>query len=492
MLEIPFTPVLPPISHQETFLRESARRPFYALFWEQGTGKTKALIDNVALLAMVDDLSGCFVLAPNGVHRNWHVEELPKHWPKDAPEMRSMAWNTQKSGSKAHKEEFYQLMTFPGLAFLCMSYDGMLTDAGKKASWDFLRKRKVMYIADESQRFKTPGAKRTKTVIASSVYAPYRRIASGTPMDKPFDIYSQVRFLNADHWVRKLSLGSFSSFKTYFAEWKQQTLAGGRSYPMLMGYKNLDQMNDSIQDMSSRVMKEDVLDLPSKVYKRMFHELTQDQRRAYDELKEDALTFMGSGELITAEFALTLQLKLSQIGCGFMYPFAGGEPVYFKENPRGELLRTILEDLERPAIIWCNFRPDMVVCREASLAAGRRPVVFDGDHPERSLLPFHSGEADDLIGNLSSGLIEGHTLNEADTTIYYSRSPKIIARLQSEDRNHRIGQIRSVTYIDLLAERTLDRKTLSDLKTKREHGGTVLGDNMDRIKAWLTEALTDE
>jgi hypothetical protein len=495
--EIPFTPRLPPISHQAAFLSTSARRPFYALFWEQGTGKTKALIDNIALLACLLEIDAAFVLAPNGVHRNWHVEELPKHWPEDAPPLLSFCWDSTKAANKSFIyawRDFLKAKAWDGTSghvkIFCMSYDAMQTDGGKKASWDFLRHHTCIYIGDESQRFKTPAAKRTKTVIASGVYAKFRRIASGTPMDSPFDMYSQVRFLDPDHWARVALVGSFTAFKARFGQWIQQMTAGGTSYPQCVAYRDLEFMESCVSDISSRVMKEDVLDLPAKNYKRVFHELTNSQRAAYEELKAEAMTFLESGELVTAEMALILHLRLSQIGCGFIKPAPGQLEIPFTPNPRAQMLQTILEDLTRPSIIWGRFVHDTKTAYAASKAAGRRPVIFDGTRPELSVDAFHRGEYDDIIANLNSNMREGYTLNEADTTIYYSNSPKLLNRLQSEDRNHRIGQGFPVTIIDLLAERTLDAKTLTDLRQKRGHAGTVLGDDPDRVHTWLMEALS--
>lgn len=489
--EIPFTPRYEPISHQAEFLASGARRPYYALFWEQGTGKTKALIDNVALLACLGEVNGAFVLAPNGVHRNWHVEELPKHWPHDAPAMESFSWDTTKAGNKGFKIDFARfLKARTPVKWLCMSYDGLMTEAGKKASWDFLRSLEVVYIGDESQRFKTPDAARTKRVINSGVYGKYRRIASGTPMDTPLDIYSQVRFLDPDHWGRMAGIGSFSAFKARFANWVQVETAGGRSFPMLTSYRDLDYMQKCVEDVSSRVLKEEVLDLPPKTYKRMYHELTNSQRVAYEQLKAEALTILESGELITAEMALVLHLRLTQIGCGFVKPTPSDPEVPFNPNPRAALLQTVLEDQTGPTIIWGRFVRDVATAVEASKRAGRRPAVFDGTRPGDSVDAFHRGEVDDLIANIDSNMREGYTLNEAQTTIYYSNSPKLLNRLQSEDRNHRIGQTGTVTYIDLLAERTLDTKTLDDLKEKREVTGTVLGDDPETARTWLTEALS--
>lgn len=511
-LEIPFTPRLPPLAHQAEFLANASRRPYYALFWEQGTGKTKALIDNAALLLAEGEIDGVLVLAPNGVHRNWHVEEIPKHWPHDVQPCESFSWDGNKVGNKSYTAAFNQFLATRRFPILCMSYDSLMTDAGKQASWDFIKGRRVMAIGDESQRFKTPDAKRTKRIIALSAYPAYKRIASGTPMDKPFDIYPQVRFLDAVHWMRDFAVGTFTAFKAHFATIIQAKTVGGRSFPMITGYRNLDTLERSIASIGSRVLKEDVLDLPPKVYNRVFHELTPQQRRAYDELKEECLTIMDSGELVTAELALVLRLRLRQVTSGFIRNVAGGPDIPFVPNPRARLLQTILEDTPHPTIIWGDFTFDCKVAAAASRAAGRRPVIFDGTKPQLSIDAFHRGEYDDIIANLGSNMREGYTLNQAKTTIYYSRSPKLIARLQSEDRNHRIGQSGGalgpggelgVSYLDLLAEGTLDAKELADLREKRDVTGQVLGDaahvaaqwlspeeRSDNIKRWFLEGLS--
>lgn len=495
---LPFTPRMPPLSHQAAFLDEHALDKHYGLLWEQGTGKTKALIDNAALLVMSGLIDGVLLLAPNGVHYNWVKEELPKHWPHDAPPYRPYFWDTNKAGNKSAQREYADFLSSNHMPWLCMSYDGIVTEAGRQATWDFIRTRRVLYIADESQRIKTPQlagknkVERTAVVTKSAVYAAYRRIASGTPMDKPFDIYSQMRFLDPDFWVRKLGLGSFTAFRAMFAEYETRYGAGGRTYPEFKAYRRLDELAGAISGTTQRVLKEDVLDLPRKSYKRLFHELTPAQRTAYRELRSEAQTILLAGEVVTAEMALVLQLRLAQIGCGFVKPGPGQAEVPFAQNPRAELLKETLRDLTRPAIIWGRFKYDVRVIEAASHAAGRRPVVYDGSRPGDSMDPFHRGDADDIIANLSSNMIEGYTLNEADSTVYYSRTPKLITRLQSEDRNHRIGQGRPVTYYDLLASGTKEAEELSVLRGKRSSVGTVMGDDPRVALEWLVEEGTDE
>ena len=486
-LEVPFTFRHSPYGFQREYLSGQGRRASFGLLWEQGLGKTKGIIDTTALLACEKEITGALVLAPNGVHRNWHVAELPEHWPEDGPRMKSFSWSSTSANSKWHKEAVRELLEFDGFSFLCMSYDALMTELGKQASWDFLRSRRVLYAADESQRIKTPSAKRTKRVINSGVYAPYRRIASGTPMDTPFDIYSQVRFLDPEFWSRELGLGGFTAFKAHFGNWVRIEMAGGRFFDSCTSYRNLDELNQVLTQITDRRTKDEELDLPPKVYKRMFHELNPAQRAAYEQLRSETMAWLESGELVTAELAIVRALRLQQITSGFVNPEAGSEPFRFEPNPRAALLREVLEDLTRPCIIWARFVEDVRVCEAAARAAGRKPVVWDGNDPGASLDPFHAGEADAFIANLESNAREGLTLNEADTTIYYSNTPKLLNRLQSEDRNHRIGQSRSVLYIDLLAEGTLDSRVLSTLRDKRDTAGTVLGDD---ARGWLMEALS--
>jgi hypothetical protein len=151
MLEIPFQPVLEPISHQAEFLGEHGRQSAFGQLWEQGTGKTKTLIDNAALLHCEGVVDAALVIAPNGVHRNWVVEELPKHWPQGLPPIDAFAWSSPSASTKWHKEAVAQLLGSNGFIWLCMSYDALMTDAGKQASWDLLRSKRCLYVLDESQ-----------------------------------------------------------------------------------------------------------------------------------------------------------------------------------------------------------------------------------------------------------------------------------------------------------------------------------------------------
>jgi SNF2 family DNA or RNA helicase len=103
----------------------------------------------------------------------------------------------------------------------------------------------------------------------------------------------------------------------------------------------------------------------------------------------------------------------------------------------------------------------------------RRRVLDRFQDPESEMRFF--------VGNPSTGGY-GLTLTAASVVVYYSNSFDLEKRLQSEDRAHRIGQTRNVTYIDLITPKTVDEKIVKALRGKIDIATQVLG---EEIKQWL-------
>src|SRR5690606_24395948 len=132
----------------------------------------------------------------------------------------------------------------------------------------------------------------------------------------PFDLYTQIAFLDpvitgrgtqigGRFWASK-GIHSYRGFTTQFGVFNQGILHykdkdgndKQRSYPQLVKYKNIDLLNSWLSEVSDRVLKEDVLGLPKKLYTSMSFDLSPEQRRVYDDLKSDAMSFLESGELV--------------------------------------------------------------------------------------------------------------------------------------------------------------------------------------------------
>ena len=476
-----------PFTHQRERWELRRDTPNWGHFWEQGTGKSKVTIDTAWWMYAQGLINAIVVAAPGGVHTNWVKDELPKHMPETV-EWRAMAWHASKAGNASHAREFRDLLSFPGLAILAISYDACaVTEKGKKALWDMLRKRKCLFVLDESARIKTPSAKRTQTLIKASVYAQARRILTGTPVaNSPFDVYSQVRFLEPDFWRRTLGIASFSAFQSEFAVIQRFDTANGGKFDKVLSYKNLDTLSDALKLIADRVTKDEVLDLPPKLYQMRYFDMTPEQRRVYEGIRDECLAFLKGGDVVTAMMAVTRLLRLQQVTCGYVQPDDGPMRDIDGRNPRVETIREVVDDSQGRALIaWARFQRDIDLIADALKRDGRKVVTYDGrtspDDRDRARKMFQDGTADVFLANPAAAG-EGLTLTAADLVVYHNNSFRLTERLQSEDRAHRIGQTRSVTYIDLTCPGTIDEHVVKSLRNKMDVASAVTG---DQLKEWL-------
>ena len=482
-----------PFPHQLKEFTDHWRTPGRAILWEPGTGKTKLMIDVAGALYLADEIDGVVVVAPNGVHRNWATDEIPVHLPKAILEQSHYEfWHTGKAGTKYHQRAMAGLLAHKGLAWIMMSYDAAMTVAGKKYLWDFLRKRRVLYVMDEGHAIKSPGAKRTKSIVASTKYAPYRRLLTGTPIATgPFDLYSQVQAIDEQLWDRH-EFGSYRVFKFHFGQWFtaadcHQLHGYDPGFDKLLGYKHLDQLADILGTVSSRVTKKDAgLNLPEKLYSKRYYDLTPLQARLYEELRQDYYAEVSEGKIVEAALAIVRLLRFQQIICGYV-KVEDEEPVHMLEgpNPRMDALREIIEATPHAGIIWARFTKDVDQIMELLAEMKQVAVRYDGqvsdDEAAEAKRKFQAGEAQWFVGNPAKGK-EGLTLHIAQTVVCYNNSFKLLDRLQSEDRAHRIGMKNPVNYIDIVAAGTIDEHIVRALRNKLDIASQITG---DELKEWI-------
>ena len=469
-----------PYAHQITALEKSWDKEEYAYFMEMGTGKSKVLIDNIAILYDKGKINGVLIIAPKGVYKNWYSSEIPTHLASHI-QYKSVLWTA--SISKTKQEELNSLFKSDfNLHVLVMNVEAFSTKKGLQFALKFLNSHKTLMAVDESTTIKTPSAKRTKSILALSKSAVYRRILTGSPITKsPLDLYTQCGFLNED----LLGFSSYYAFRSRYAHMIERNF-GGRRVQIVKSYQRLDELSKLIEPFSYRVLKEDCLDLPEKIFIRREIELTEEQLKLYSTMKQMALATL-NGKLLTAPNVLTQLMRLHQITCGH-FKSDSGELQEIKNN-RIEELMSILDETEGKAIIWANYIYDIERIVEAiKKEYGDDSVVqyygaIDTDTRQKSIEKFQDPRSPVrfFIGNPQTGGY-GITLTAASTVIYYSNGYDLEKRLQSEDRAHRIGQKKSVTYIDLIAEKTVDEKIVKALRKKIDIASQVMG---EELKEWI-------
>ena len=468
-----------PYQHQLTALEKSWNRETYAYFMEMGTGKTKVLIDNMAMLYDKGKIDGTLIIAPKGVISTWATQELPTHLVKHIENV-IVLWQAHINQKQQSKLD--QLFELGGnLHILIMNVEALSTEKGKVFADRFLRSHKSLMVIDESTTIKNPKAKRTKNIIELSRLSKYRRILTGSPVTRnPLDLYSQCEFL--DPYL--LDFASYYAFRNRYAEMRQINVAG-RMINLVNGFKNLGELSEKLKPFSYRVLKEDCLDLPEKIYMKRVIALTKEQEKIYEQMRKEALATL-NGKTVTTVNALTQLMRLHQITCGH-FGADDGSIQKIKNNRLDELME-VLDEVEGKAIIWAHYQYDIKqIIKEIKKVHGPCSVVdYYGltpqDQRQKNKDAFQNDpEVRFFVGTPQTGGY-GITLTQAHTVIYYSNGYDLEKRIQSEDRAHRIGQTKPVTYVDIIAEETVDSKIVKSLRKKVNIASEVMG---EEIRAWI-------
>ena len=468
-----------PYAHQLTALKKSWNKESYAYFMEMGTGKTKVLIDNMAMLYDKGKVDGALIIAPKGVIGTWYNQEIPTHLP-DHIENVSVLW--QANITKGQQEKLNELLkSSDKLHILIMNVEALSTSKGTDFAESFLRTHNTIMAIDESTTIKNSSAKRTKNILKLGPQSKYRRIMTGSPITKnPLDLYSQCEFLSS--WL--LDFASFYAFRNRYAEMKT-IHAQGRSIQVVNFFKNIGELSEKLKGFSYRVLKEDCLDLPDKIYVKRNVALTEEQSKLYKQMKTMALAIL-NGKQTTTVTVLTQLMRLHQITCGH-FTADDGSTQNIKSNRINELMN-VLEEVEGKAIIWANYQKDMFEIKKAiEKEYGEGSVVdYYGLTPQEDRQPNIKRFQEDpecrfFVGTPQTGGY-GITLTQANTVVYYSNGYDLEKRLQSEDRAHRIGQKKSVTYVDLMADDTVDEKIVKALRKKINIASEVLG---EELRDWI-------
>ena len=472
-----------PYAHQITALEKSWNKAHFAYFMEMGTGKSKVLIDNIAMLYDKGKINGALIVAPKGVYQNWFDIEIPNHMPTHI-EKKMVLWKASfmKGNEIVSKEVDALFETGTDLHILVMNVEALSTKNGVTFANKFLSCHETLMAIDESTTIKNPDAIRTRSIVQLGRSAKYRRILTGSPVTKsPLDLYKQCEFLNEG----LLDYTSYYAFKSRYSVLRTANF-GGRSVQIVVGYKNLDELSERIEQFSYRVLKEDCLDLPSYSFTKRIIQLSKEQQKIYQSMKQLALA-QQNGKLMTTATALVQLMRLHQITCGHFKSDDG--TIQKIKNERLDALMDILSEVENKAVIWAHYKYDIEIIVEA-IKKEYGPdsyVTYYGDTPSEirqnniKLFQDENSKVRFLIGTPQTGGY-GITLTAGNVMIYYSNGYDLEKRTQSEARINRAGQKRKMTYIDIIAEDTVDEKIVDALRKKIDIASKVMG---EELKDWI-------
>jgi len=465
-----------PYEHQRNALNESAEKVQWAYFMEMGTGKTKVTIDNIAYLYFQRKITSALIIAPKSVYTVWE-SEIETHLP-DQLKYKIYKWNLDKPN------EYDKLNDYKDLRIFLINVEALSTKRGYQGCVDYLTKNKLNFVVlDESTTIKNRSAKRTKNILGLRQLSHIRRILTGSPITKsPLDLFTQCQFLSPE----LLGFSSYLAFRNRYAEMTDIPVGSGRFISVPKYYKRLEELETKLKFFSTRIRKDQCLDLKPKIRQKRYIELEGEHKKIYDRLRHSALAIV-EDSTISFSNKLTEIIKLHQVCNGFTKDDEG--KIIGLHKQKLNTLDEVLEETDGKVIIWANYLYNIHEIRDFLIKKyGEESVVsiFGAVSVLERKNAVERIQKDDkcrfLVGNPTTGGF-GLTLTACNTVVYYSNSYNLEVRMQSEDRAHRMGQKESVLYIDIVAKNTLDEAIMKSLTNKGQIAAKTLGE--EDLRSWL-------
>lgn len=472
-----------PFDHQKVMATVAYELDGCALIADMGTAKTRAALEAMQLKFTSGALDQFLVVCPKGVMKTW-VDEA-RMWAPALTVVRLQGKVTDRIATMTRTAQ-------RGVVFV-LNYEAAARVA--RCVTSLAGRRRFGLICDEMHKAKNPQAQVTKTIMQWAPLIPWRLGMTGSPMANT----------SADIWSQWYIIDLGATFGANFVQYKREFFT---SNPYTFELRPKDGANDEIglrmRRRGVRYRKEDCLDLPPKIYTTREVEMTADQRRMYNEMRDllvariraadageavdineweayglDAVPERtGAGSLAIAANQLVAMMRLTQITSGFLVD--EHEALRrFDPNPKLDACEEIVrENIDAQSIIvWARYRADA----DALLARCRdlNPVTIRGGQTDRERdaaeQAFQQGAARLLVGQPGAGGV-GLNLQRGSLAIYYSQDYNLIHRMQSEDRCHRAGSEihQHVTYIDLVCSETIDSVVRGALIDKRNLSEVVV------------------
>jgi len=532
-----------PYKHQEVALERYKKSSEIPLFFDPGTGKTRTSLLIAEAKFKAGDIDAVLVIAPNGVHKQWAVEEIPK-WLSDV--------NTTVQWRKNKKLFFVE----GALNIVCTNIEQFSTKTRYMDYVDWVNSHKTFIILDEATRIKNPKAIRTqrllyefndvvrrgKSILTSTPRTVARAILTGTPVTNgPFDVWPMFEFLrpgyfgvnwygfqnkygmfhaiqvngrviriliNEDAWNDIKACETFEkanalhgvSLSTYDVIQRQDHYEGP--------FRNVDQLRDKMLEIAMFVKIEDCIDMPQRVYNRKLLDMSAEQARVYRELETYFVTLY-KDEKVEAKSKLTAYIRLQQIASGFvsseqlpedeMEDPPPNKITWFDDLPKIDQLLVDVEEIcdtegitNNQCIIVCHFSAEAERIYDALTEEGYKVCLMTGWKKVGSIDGFKQGKYNIMVANIRV-ISMGFNLQEhCNHMIFYSNTFSLEDRIQVEARIYRSGQRHPCIYLDYVMSDTIDMKVYAALKQKKQLADYIRDTSVEDMLTKTDEVFNEE
>lgn len=467
-----------PFAHQIDGVRFGLNKKKFLLCDDQGLGKTKQIIDFVGCLEKTDNINKVLIVCGvNSLKYNWQSEiEIhsdEKGWVLGTRFRKT----TGASYEGSTKDKLYDLNNLPDCRYIITNIETLRAGAEKisKSKYHFPVAEKLQELCkngtisviafDECHKSKDPTSLQSRGMI--NVQAKYMVAMSGTPlMNNPLDLYFPIHWLGYENH-------SFYQFKQHYC-----TL-GGWGGSQVVGYKNLEEIRAMMDNIMLRRLKAEVLDLPDKIRKIEYVDMTPKQTQIYKEV------YMGvMNELQKIKFSnnpLSMMIRLRQAT-----GWTGILSQTVQESAKMDRMVELIEEITasgQKAIVFSNWESMTEVAKEKLKAYN--PAYITGatkaDDRMNEVTRFQNDKNCKVIIGTIGAMGTGLTLTAAQNVIFLDSPWNMALKAQAEDRAHRIGTQGTVNVITLVCKNTIDER-IEELVEKKGQIADALVDGKVSIE----------
>lgn len=437
-----------PFEHQMESFNYALTHNKFLLGDEQGLGKTKQALD--IAVARKHKMRHCLIVCGvNNLKWNWY-KEVEIHTNEKAHILGSRINRKGKTVIGSSAERLADLKQIHDEYFLITNIetlrDKSIQSQIKKMCSDGII---GMTIIDEIHKCKNSQSKQGKAIHCCCSY--YRLALTGTPlMNNPVDLYNVLKWLEVENH-------SLTYFKNLYCE------MGGFGGYEIIGYKNLDQLENSLNKNMLRRRKEEVLDLPPKIYTDELLDLDSSQDKLYRDVTNQIIEDID--RIMLLPNPLTELIRLRQV--------TSNPNILTSKNitnVKYDRIVDILESATDKVIIFSNWTKVINPLYIKLSSLGYNPALVTGESkdPILEMNKFQSDNTCKVILGTTPALGTGYTLTAANTVIFIDEPWSKAIKDQAEDRCHRIGTKGTVNIITLICKDTIDERIHQIIKDKGE------------------------
>lgn len=422
---------------------------------DMGLGKTvqAIMLDAARREKWPGYIDRTLVVAPLSVHKSW--EKHFEQWTKLA---------VYRINTKRRDIFLEEIKNRSYDVYICHWESLRLMPELQKFFWGHI-------IGDEIHRIQ--GRKTQQTKALKQLKTHFKTGLSGTPaFDKPDDLWSVLNWLYPTFW---------SSFWRYFDRHIVWTNYNG--YRTVVGVCNQEELQENMRGFYIRRKKEEVLhDLPDKYYSTIYVDLHPQQRRAYNQMRDNMLAWIGNNESqpVNAPVIIAQLIRLQQFAVAYAEIDQDGKVRLTDPSSKIDATIDIILSTDRPVVVFSQFEKVIKLLSERLTKLKIKHGLYAGDATQRTrdklVEDFQAGKIRVFAGTIAAGGV-GITLTKSDTCVFIDRDWSHSMNRQAEDRLHRIGQKNAVHIIDIFAGNTIDVRRHEMLEWKWDIIKKLLGED---------------